>query len=114
MEPIASLLGTSCMSWTPAAVGQYLISITAKDGVTGTEVNTLLPYLIGIPLTAVSATASPASPQPPNTPITFTASATGGPNVQYQFWLYNPNVNPAWSPLQAYSALAACHGRLRQ
>ena len=107
-SPLQAYSVQAACTWTPAAAGQYLISITAKDGVTGTEVNTLLSYLIDIPLTAVSVTASPASPQPPNTPITVTASATGGANVQYQFWLFNPNVSPTWSPLQAYSALAAC------
>ena len=28
--------------------------------------------------------------------------------MQYQFWVYNPAANPAWSQLQAYSALTAC------
>ena len=44
----------------------------------------------------------------PNTPITFTATATGGTNVQYQFWQYNANAAPAWSQLQAYSTSATC------
>ncbi len=108
MESTASLLGTSRLSWAPASVGQYQISVTARDVATGTEVNRCFPYFIGLSLTAVSATVYPASPPPPNTPITFTASATGGSDVQYQFWLYNPNVTPAWSPLQAYSVQAAC------
>ncbi len=34
--------------------------------------------------------------------------ATGGTNVQYQFWSYNPNVSPAWSQLQAYSPQTTC------
>jgi hypothetical protein len=97
---------TAC-AWTPATAGQYLLSVTAQDA-TGAAVNTLLWNTIGIPLTAVSVTAAPASPQPVNTPITFTAAATGGTNVQYQFWLYNPAANPAWSQLQAYSSSATC------
>ena len=89
--------------WTPATAGNYTISVTALDA-TGTTVNTLLPYSIGSPLTAVNviavarltATAQHArSPSP--------RSATGGTSVQFQFWLYNPARTPAWSQLQAYS-----------
>ncbi len=96
-------------NWTPGMPGNYLLSVTAMDGVTGAEVNTTLWYTItGIPLTGVKVQASPASPQMVETPITFTATATGGTNVQYQFWLYNPAATPAWSLLQAYSPAAAC------
>ena len=91
--------------WTPALTGSYLISLTAKDGVTGTEVNATAWYTIATPLTAVSVTPSPASPQPPGTMITLTAAATGGTNVQFTFWLYNPNASPGWSQAQAFSAL---------
>ena len=94
--------------WTPTAPGNYLISATAQDGVSGAVVNTLAWYTINGPLTAVSVTPSPASPQPPNTPITFTATATGGSNVQFQYWLYNPAANPAWSQMQGYSSSATC------
>ena len=95
-------------TWTPAAPGNYLLSTTAQDGATGTIVNNMLWYTIGNPLTAVTVTSSPVSPQPPNTPITLTATATGGTNVQYQFWLYNMKATPAWSQLQGYSASATC------
>ena len=61
----------------------------------------------GSPLTAVSVTASPASPQPATTPITFTAVATGGSSVQYQFWLYN-QATTTWSQLQNYSTKTTC------
>ena len=100
---------TAVCTWTPTAPGQYLLSITALD-TTGAWANTLLWDDINscTPLTAVSVTAAPISPQLVNTPITFTACATGGLNVQYQFWLYNPAAIPAWSQLQAYSAQATC------
>src|SRR5208282_1012684 len=94
-------------TWTPPA-GSYLLSVTAQDGRTGTTVNTTLWKSISAPLLAVSVTASLASPQITNVPITFTASATGGVNVQYQYWLYNPAGTPAWSQLQAYSTQATC------
>ena len=94
-------------AWTPTVAGQYTLSVTALDA-TGASANIMLTYTVSAPLTAVSVTAAPASPQKVNTLITFTASATGGTNVQYQFWLYNPAATPAWSQLQAYSALATC------
>ena len=98
---------TATCPWTPTTAGSYVISVTAQD-ITGTVVNKMLPYTIGNPLTAVSVTPSPASPQPVDTQITFTATATGGTNVQFQYWLYNPAANPVWSQLQAYSSTATC------
>ena len=93
-----------CYMWTPTAVGNYLISVTAKDGLTGKEVNSACWYTItGTPLTAVSLTETPTSPQSVSTPITLTASATGGTNVQYGYWAYNPAATPAWSELLANS-----------
>jgi len=94
--------------WKPAAAGSYLIAVTARDGVTGAEVNTTCWYTITTALTAVSVAPSLASPSPVNTPITFTAAATGGTNVRYQFWLYNAASSPAWSQLQAYSVQTSC------
>ena len=65
-------------------------------------------YTINAPLTAVTVTASPVAPQHTGTRITFTAVATGGTNVQYQFWLYTPSSTPAWQQLQAYSSQNTC------
>ena len=87
-------------------MGNYVLSVTALDA-TGAAVYTLVPYTIGNPLTAVTVTPSLASPQPADTPITFTAAATGGINVQYQFWLYTPAI-PAWNMLQGYSSQTTC------
>jgi len=97
-------------TWIPSAAGNYLLSVTAQDGVTGTEVNTTQWYTVtnSTPLTAVSVTPSLQSPQPTATHITLTAVATGGVNVQYQFWVYNQNSTPAWSQLQAYSSQNTC------
>ena len=97
-------------TWTPASAGPYLLSVTALDGAGGLEVNATCWYAVtgGAALTGVTLTPSLAAPQPVNTPITLTASAMGGTNVQYQFWVYNPAATPAWSQLQAYSASAAC------
>ncbi len=101
---------TNTCSWTPTAPGTYLLYAYAQDPVAGTQFDTTLSYTITTPpLTAVSLAASLPSPQPVNTPITFTAAATGGVNVQYQYWSYNPSVTPAWSPLQAFSTSATYH-----
>ncbi len=90
LQPFTSL--NTC-TWKPNVAGNYLLSVTARDDSNNLQVNSTCWYLItnGTPLTAVSLTASPASPQPANTPITLTAKATGGTDVQYQFWVYNPN-----------------------
>ena len=95
---------TTC-PWTPATAGSYLLSITAQDGVTGAQMNTLFWYAVTVntPLTAVTVTPSLTAPQLFNTAITLTATATGGTNVLYQFWVYNPAATPAWSQLQPYS-----------
>ena len=98
---------TTC-AWTPGVTGDYLLSVTALDSATGTAANTTFWYTIGTPLSAVSVTVSPTSPQPVSTPITLTAKATGGSDVQFQFWVYNANASPAWSQLQGYSPATTC------
>ena len=96
-------------SWTPTAAGSYLFSITAQD-ITGTAANTMLWYTVNSipPLTAVSVTAAPVSPQLVNTPITFTASATGGTQVQYQFWLYTQAANSVEPTAALLRAVHVC------
>ena len=100
---------TATCQWTPTASGSNLLSVTALDA-TGAAVNVMLWYTINssATLTAVSVTAAPASPQLVNTPITFTASATGGSNVQYQFWIYNQALPRPGAKLQAYPSTATC------
>ncbi len=98
---------TAACTWETATAGNYLISVTARDSATGIEVSQLLWYTI-LPNITLTLSASPVSPQTVNTPITFTANATGATNPQYQFWLYNPAATPAWSELQAFSTTATC------
>ena len=96
-------------TWTPAAAGNYLLSVTARGRHRhGREYAALVyrhqqrPADRGVRhrLSRLAATG--------DTPITLTATATGGTNVQYQFWVYNPTATPAWSQLQGYSASATC------
>lgn len=58
---------------------------------------------LGAP-TSVTLTAYDAFPVPLNTLVDFTASATGGTNVEYQFWTYNSTTG--WTVTQAYGPLA--------
>ena len=92
-------MSSATCSWTPAAPGNYLIYASAQDGGSGMAVNAISLYTIGNPLTAVSAAPSLASPQPLDRPITFTASATGGINVQFQYWLYDPDGKSGMEPI---------------
>ena len=81
--------GTAAASFS--VVSDSSIGATVGSGATGTVTVTTpggtatssVSFTINSPLTAVSVTASPTSPQPVDTPITFTATATGGTNVQY-------------------------------
>ena len=99
---------TATCAWTPATAGAYFLSVTAQDGITGTEASATAWYTItGLPLQAVSLTTTPLSPQPLNTPVTLTAAATGGTNVLYQFWAYNVTTQ-CWNELQAPSTSATC------
>ena len=52
-------------------------------------------------------TASPASPRPVNTPITLTATATGGTKVLYQFEIA-PSTDTTYTVLRAYSGYRTC------
>ncbi len=109
MEPTPSLFRTGHLRVDAAAPGNYLLSVTAQDGATGTEVNNTSGIPLPVPrLPPSPSSPSPASPQPINTPITLTADGDGRGAVQYQFWLYNPAATPAWSQLQAYSSTATC------
>ncbi len=88
-------------------MGNYLLAAFARDGVTGVEVSATRWYSVSS-LHGVALQASPAAPQRSGVPITLTAAATGGSNVQYQFCVYNPTATPAWSEVQGYSASATC------
>ena len=112
MPPWSELQAYSALAtcvWSPLTAGNYLLSLTAQDNATGTTANTMAWYTVTPPpLKAVSVTASPTAPQLVNTPITLSATATGGTNVQFQFWVFNAAATPAWSQLQGYSSSATC------
>ena len=97
---------TATCSWTPATAGWYYLSTSARDGLTGQEVSNTAWYNVGS-MTSLTLSTSPASPQPINTRITLSATATGGTNIQYQFWVYSATTQ-TWSPLQGTSASSSC------
>ncbi len=102
----SSAYSTSPLAWntTGLPAGTYNIQVWARN--TGSaasyEAFTTTTYtLLPIPVTAVSfTTITPPSPMGPGTrtPVTFTASATGGVTPQYQFWVLNP-VTGIWSSI---------------
>ena len=91
--------------WTPTVEGNYLIVVTVKDGISGMEKSVTAPYEI-TGLTSVTLTSQFPSPGLWGIPQTFTASSTGGSNMQYQFWVYNPTGTPAWTLAQDFSSNA--------
>jgi hypothetical protein len=98
--------GSDTFTWTPTTAGGYYIQVWVRSS--GTTANApdayrYLAYVITPPLPlSVALTAAPPSPQPVNTPITFTATATGGTApYQYKWWVYNGST---WSIGQSWSA----------
>jgi hypothetical protein len=74
--------------WVPITAGSYTLQVQAKD-TAGADPNAVvssakMTYVVTSPLFAV-ALKPLTSPQLSGTPITLTATATGGANVQYQF-----------------------------
>ena len=95
-----ALSASSTCTWTPTTAGWYYLSVTALDA-TGATTSATAWYGVSSLLSATLTTAK-ASPQPANTPITLTLSATGGSNLQYQYWIYSATTQ-TWSQLQGFS-----------
>jgi len=73
--------GNSSGRWDAYASGQYSLTTT--------------------PCSAATVSASPVSSTTVGTTVTLTATATGCPNAQYQFWMAGPG--GTWSIVQPYS-----------
>jgi hypothetical protein len=93
------------------ATGTYLLDVWARESGSGAQYeahlapNPSYSLSYGPPCTAVSLQSSPVSPQMQGVTVTFTASASGCPQPQYEFWLQPPG--GAWQMLQAYSGAAS-------
>lgn len=97
-------------TWNTAglATGTYSLDVYARNAGSGAAYEAHISpnptYVLQAqvtPCTGVSESASPTSPQAPGTSVTFTATATGCPNPNYQFWLLTPG--GSWTVAQAYS-----------
>jgi hypothetical protein len=76
---------TNTYAWTPAVAGNYTIIVWARSAGITTDVaqaSAQVAYVINTPpispVTSATLTPNLASPQNANTPVTFTASGTGG------------------------------------
>ena len=110
----ANYTTTASCSWTPTSLGTYTLVVWARIiGHTASyDRYASINYQVTLqPLTAVTLAVKPASPQPVNTPVTLTASSTGGSGqVQYLFRVgYADSAGWHWTNLNAnYTTIASC------
>jgi hypothetical protein len=101
---------TATFTWNTIhdPAGSYLWTVWARDAGSSANLDTYFPgtayTLTTQPCASVTASATPASPQAAETVVTLTASASGCPNPQYQFWILPPG--GTWTIVQAYSSTA--------
>lgn len=102
--------GASC-AWTPGSAGLYTLVAYAREvgsvkayDVLGTTICRILA-----PLSALKLATMPPAPQPFGTPITLTATPTGGAQVEYQFRAgYQSAGSWHWSVVRDYAPIATC------
>jgi hypothetical protein len=108
--------GTATFSWSTTGLraGGWRYTVWARDAAsTGTSCNNLGCFdayspvatytLTSTPCTSVTETVAPPSTAAAGTTVTFSATASGCPNPQYQFWLLAPN-STTWTVAQPYSS----------
>lgn len=105
---------TGLITGTPARAQSVDITATVSDGVLSTRRS--FTWTVQQPIAFAGLTADRVAPQPANTPITFTASATGGiAPYQYRWWVHDGvswqmvrdwTTSPAftWTPSSANAA----------
>lgn len=98
---------SSIAFWQPASAGTFSLQVWVRSA--GSSANyeawqnsAVCSVVDFLPTTVTSLTATP-SPGAVATPVTWTATATGGiPPLQYKFWIRDETTG-AWSVLQEYS-----------
>jgi hypothetical protein len=118
-QVLQSWTSSSSMTWTPTtASNAYRIAVwirnasSTADAYDNANANGSVPFPVsgsstpqpppqpGLMLTGL--TPNLAAPQPVGTPVTFTATATGGSApYQYKWWVYNGS---AWTVLQTWTS----------
>ncbi|MHB9132340.1 MAG: triple tyrosine motif-containing protein [Armatimonadota bacterium] len=111
--------------WLPSATGSYTLRVQAREvgNATAKDAEATLAYLVGAaPITDLQLTADPPSPAVTKTPITLTATATGGQNIQYKFFVtfggvtttlrvYGTSNSCTWTPSAAGSYVITAWAR---
>jgi hypothetical protein len=84
--------GANTITWTPTIATSYTVQVYANEVGGSGDVHSDLIYVVNPVLTAVTLHGSASSPVVVNTPVTFTATPTGGTHVQYRFQVvYTPS-----------------------
>ncbi|HEX7485204.1 MAG TPA: triple tyrosine motif-containing protein [Vicinamibacterales bacterium] len=95
------------VKWTPSADGTYLLQawVRSQESAAAYEAWQATPLLrvSSNPPSVTSLVASRAFPSAVRTPVKWTATATGGSALEYQYWL-NDVATGAWTVLQPYGA----------
>ena len=95
--------------WTPPVIGTYALQVWVRSTGSQAAYEALAgsgEFTATGPVQITAFSANSAFPAPVNTPITWTAAATGGSgNLEYQFWRYRASTN-IWTLVQKYSALS--------
>lgn len=98
--------GASC-AWTPLTSGDYQVEVRARamGSTVESTATATVGYTIKPAVSAIALKAVPASPVVPGTPVTLTATPTGGVTLTYSFHLFD---GVAWSILSDRSAANTC------
>ena len=100
---------SATFNWTTTglAAGTYTYSVWVRDASSAAAYDAFSPgtayTLTTTPCASLTASAAPASPQVRGTSVTITASVSGCPNPQYEFWILAPG-SSTWTMVQGYSS----------
>jgi glucose/arabinose dehydrogenase len=92
--------------WPPSQTGVYAVQVWVRQAGSGVSYHAWAGtnyFSVGTPTIQVSLAANRAFPFSTGTPVTWTASASGSANLEYQFWLYN-DTSKSWSIRQPYGS----------